>query len=179
MPKTPTWPEYLRRITDGLPPAEIARRAGLQISTVTRWLAGETKPSAMKLAQLSQVFPMRMDEAHAVIANYTPTPRAETEATVYVIDSRRIERPKLLRMFSDLEISRELVRRIDEHDSITTPQPFNEQWYDEQRENVVHADFGNVGGLDQDEVDIKQPPATQRTAAKKGMRKADRAPHAE
>jgi transcriptional regulator with XRE-family HTH domain len=47
------------------------------------------------------------------------------------------------------------------------------------RDNVIHADFGNVGGLDQDDVDIKQPPATQRTAAKKGTRKADQAPHAE
>lgn len=48
-----------------------------------------------------------------------------------------------------------------------------------QRNNIVHADFGNVGSLDQDDVDIKQPPATQRTAAKKGTRKADQAPHAE
>jgi len=44
-------------------------------------------------------------------------------------------------------------------------------------DNVVRGDFGNVGGLDQDDVEIKQPPATQRTAAKKGTRKADRAPH--
>jgi transcriptional regulator with XRE-family HTH domain len=175
--KTPTWPEYLRRITDGLPPADIARRTGIPLSTVTRWLAGETKPSAAKLSQLSQFFPMRIDEAHAVVANYTPSPRAETAATVYVIDGQRIERTKLLRMYSDLEISRELVRRIDEHDSITTPQPFSDAWYDDSQNNVVRGDFGNVGGLDQDDVDIKQPPATQRTAAKKGTRKADQAPH--
>lgn len=177
MTTTQTWPEYLRRITGGLPPADIAKRAGIPLSTVTRWLSGETKPSAAKINQLSQVFPMRLDEVHAVLAEYTPTPRTETEPVVYVIDSHRIDRAKLLRMYSDLEISRELVRRIDEHDSITTPQPFTTDWYDGARDNVVRGDFGNVGGLDQDDVDIKQPPATQRTAAKKGTRKADQAPH--
>ena len=155
--KTPTWPEYLRRITDGLPPADIARRSGIPLSTVTRWLAGETKPSSAKLAQLSQVFPMRRDEAHTVVANYTPAPRAETAATVYVIDGRRISRPNMLRMFSDLEISRELVRRIDEHDSITTPQPFSEDWYDD--ENVIRGRFGaDVGTLTEDDLDAVARP---------------------
>jgi transcriptional regulator with XRE-family HTH domain len=135
-----TWPEYLRRVTGGLAPAEIAKRAGIPLSTVTRWLSGETKPSAAKLAQLAQFFPMRMDEAHAVVASYKPTPRAEVTPTVYAIDSRRIGRHKLLRMFSDLEISRELVRRIDEHDSIPNPQPFSEDWYDEP-DNVVRGRF--------------------------------------
>lgn len=147
-----TWPEYLRRITDGLPPADIAKRAGIPLSTVTRWLAGETKPSAAKINQLSQVFPMRLDEVHAVLANYTPAPRTETEPVVYVIDSHRIDRAKLLRMYSDLEISRELVRRIDEHDSVTTPQPFTSDWYDAPADNVIHLHRGaNVGPPSQDE----------------------------
>ncbi|MEV8023347.1 hypothetical protein [Microbacterium sp. NPDC080220] len=45
--------------------------------------------------------------------------------------------------------------------------------------NVVRGSFGGVGGDGQDEPDIKQPPAKQRTAAKKGTRKGDAAPHAE
>jgi transcriptional regulator with XRE-family HTH domain len=151
-----TWPEYLRRITGGLAPAEIAKRAGIPLSTVTRWLSGETKPSPAKLAQLSQFFPMRVDEAHAVVASYKPTPRTETAQTVYAIDSRRIPRQKLLRMFSDLEISREMVRRIDEHDSITSPQPFSEDWYDEP-DNVVHGAFG-VTPPAEDELDAVARP---------------------
>lgn len=159
MTTTPTWPEYLRRITGGLPPADIARRSGIPLSTVTRWLAGETKPSAAKLSQLSQFFPMRIDEAHAVVSNYTPSPRTETAPTVYVIDGRRISRPKLLRMFSDLEISRELVRRIDEHDSITAPQPFTEDWYDEDSDNVVRGRFGkDVGTPAEDDLDAVARP---------------------
>lgn len=50
---------------------------------------------------------------------------------------------------------------------------------------VIHGRFGqgDVGAPAQDEqtdeLTVKQPPARQRTAARKGTRKADQAPHAE
>ncbi len=44
--------------------------------------------------------------------------------------------------------------------------------------NVVEGRFG-VGASVEDEPSVKQPPAKQRTAARKGVRKADAAPHAE
>ncbi len=45
--------------------------------------------------------------------------------------------------------------------------------------NIVRGSFGTVGGAGEDDVDVKQPPTKKRTAAKKGTRKADDAPHAE
>jgi hypothetical protein len=45
---------------------------------------------------------------------------------------------------------------------------------------LIRAEFGsNVGGASEDEPEVKQPPARQRTAARKGTRKADQAPHAD
>lgn len=44
--------------------------------------------------------------------------------------------------------------------------------------NVIEGRFG-VGAPGEDEPSVKQPPAKQRTAARKGTRKADEAPHAE
>jgi hypothetical protein len=44
--------------------------------------------------------------------------------------------------------------------------------------NVIEGRFG-VGTPGEDEPNVKQPPAKQRTAARKGTTKADEAPHAE
>lgn len=48
------------------------------------------------------------------------------------------------------------------------------------RGELIEGRFGGgVGASGEDEPDVKQPPAKQRTAAKKGTRKADEAPFAE
>ena len=124
MSKTQTWPEYLRRITGGLPPADIAKRSGIPLSTITRWLAGETKPSQKKVDQLSRFFPMKFDEVREVLASYNPTPRAQTANQVFAIGDDEFSRAELLRMFSDLELAKEFVRRIEEHDSVDAPRVF-------------------------------------------------------
>ena len=123
--KLQTWPEYLRRITGGLPPADIARRSGIPLSTITRWLAGETKPSAAKINVLAAHFPLDRDEAHRVVAAYSATPRPQERAQVFQIAGGQLTRKSLLRMYSDLELATEIVRRIEEHDSIEFAVPFD------------------------------------------------------
>lgn len=45
--------------------------------------------------------------------------------------------------------------------------------------NVIDGRFGDVAPTAEDAITVKQPPTRQRTAAKKGTRKADQAPFAE
>ncbi len=144
--KMQTWPEYLRQITGGLTPAEISRRSGIQLSTITRWLAGETKPSPAKLATLAAHFPMKLEEAHAVLASYTTTPRSQIEGQIFQIGNHGYGRKRLLRMFSDLELASEIVRRIEEHDSVERPLPFTPD-----PAEVIQFPGLNVGGFADDE----------------------------
>lgn len=125
--KLQTWPEYLRRITGGLPPADIARRSGIPLSTITRWLAGETKPSPAKINVLAAHFPLDRDEAHRVVAAYSTSPRPQENAQIFQVGGGAATRKTLLRMYSDLELATEIVRRIEEHDSVEFAVPFDHE----------------------------------------------------
>ena len=143
-----TWPEYLRRITAGLPPADIARRSGIPLSTITRWLAGETKPSAAKINVLAAHFPLDRDEAHRVVAAYKATPRPQEGAQIFQIGESEVTRKRLLRMYSDLELASEIVRRIEEHDSVEFPVSFSPELL-EEASNVTPL-RPNVPALEED-----------------------------
>lgn len=145
-----TWPEYLRRITGGLPPADIARRSGIPLSTITRWLAGETKPSAAKINVLAAHFPLDRDEAHRVVAAYSTTPRPQEGAQIFQIGGHGYSRKRLLRMYSDLELATEIVRRIEEHDSVEFPAPFAPD-EDADSGSLLTFPGRDVRGLTQDE----------------------------
>lgn len=144
--KMQTWPEYLRRVTGGLTPSEISKRSGIPLSTITRWLSGETKPSAAKVDILAKHFPIKLDEAHAVLAAYTPTPRAQIDGQIFQIGDHGYSRKRLLRMYSDLELATEIVRRIEEHDSVEFPTPFTPDSGD-----LLEFRRRNVGGRTEDE----------------------------
>lgn len=44
-----TWAAYVRRITDGLPRKDIAEAADINVSAVSRWLSGASRPSPEKV----------------------------------------------------------------------------------------------------------------------------------
>lgn len=147
--KMQTWPEYLRRVTGGLPPADIARRSGIPLSTITRWLAGETKPSPAKINVLAAHFPLDRDEAHRVVAAYSTSPRPQEQAQVFRISGGEVTRKRLLRMYSDLELATEIVRRIEEHDSIEFAVPFDPDLHG--ADSNVSQLRPNVPAVDEDE----------------------------
>jgi transcriptional regulator with XRE-family HTH domain len=156
--KLQTWPEYLRRITGGLPPADIARRSGIPLSTITRWLAGETKPSPAKINVLAAHFPLDRDEAHRVVAAYSASPRPQERAQIFQIGGGEVTRKTLLRMYSDLELATEIVRRIEEHDSVEFAVPFDPE---------VHGEDTNITPL---RPNVPTPVQDDRAVAKKKSR---------
>ncbi len=121
------WPEYLRLVTAGLTPTEIAARAGMSLSTVTRWLSGETKPSEANLERLAKTFPLKVDEARALLATFEPTAKVRNTLIRYSLEGQLLDRKALLRMYSDLELASEIVRRIEQHDSVEVARPFPEE----------------------------------------------------
>lgn len=121
---TQTWPAYFRRVTGGLAPAEISKRSGIPLSTITRWLSGETRPSMTKIQELAKVFPMQMNEAQAA-ASSTVTVNREVKGQIVQVGHTQHTRHRLLRKYSDLELASEIVRRIEEHDSVEVPLSFS------------------------------------------------------
>lgn len=121
---TQTWPAYFRRVTGGLAPSDISKRSGIPLSTITRWLSGETRPSVAKIQELARVFPMQLDEAQAA-ASATVTVSRELKGQIVQVGNTQHSRHRLLRKYSDLELASEIVRRIEEHDSVEIPLPFS------------------------------------------------------
>lgn len=79
---------------------------------------------------------------------------------------------------TDAQLVRAVAKRLGVSPSTLFDTPITEAA--RTAENVVRGNFpGGVGASGEDEPSIKQPPAKQRTAAKKGTRKSDAAPHAE
>jgi transcriptional regulator with XRE-family HTH domain len=48
------WTAYVRRVTEGLPRRDIAAAAGIHVSGVSRWLSGESQPSAEKVISFAR-----------------------------------------------------------------------------------------------------------------------------
>lgn len=154
MTTTPSWPEYLRRITNDAPGADISRTTGIPASTISRWLSGETKPSWEKIDVLAKHYDFEVQEALAVVASFTPLRASYQSARIPVIREPRsvaadVDRGAILAYFSDLELAEEFVRRIEEHASVETPRPLP---YADDVTNVYSL-HRNVRGPIDDELD--------------------------
>lgn len=155
------WVDEVRG-TDSL--REVARRARVHQATLNRQI---------NLDQLT--FEMVRDIARAydrpVLADLIATGHlAAADAGVGDIDTA-------LRAASDEQVVVEVGRRL----GVVELSPLFDAPISEavgRAGEIIHAPFG-VGGSTEDEPSVKQPPARQRDAAKKGERKADQAPHAE
>lgn len=52
--KSESWMDYVRRVTDGLPRKAIAEAAGINVSGVSRWLTGASRPSPEKVISFAR-----------------------------------------------------------------------------------------------------------------------------
>jgi transcriptional regulator with XRE-family HTH domain len=170
---TKTWAEWLdtelkRR---NWKQAQLVSASGGQIKAdrVSKWLSGKENPSHKLALIAANVFDADHDEALTAAGfpelagrSASGVPESRTDASIVDIEAD----PRLVEV-SDEDLLRELLRRTEERGA--------------SRSNVVEMRPRkiDVGGVDDDEPTVKQPPAHQRTAARKGTRKADQAPHAD
>lgn len=96
------WQSYLREISTNQ--SEIARATGVHSATVSRWLAGGSRPSATQVIAVARAYD-RSPVLALVAADYLT--RAEVESEVQLTPGMS------LAAFSELEIAEELVRRIE------------------------------------------------------------------
>ena len=105
MVTSPTpWSEYLKRAAPNLSQADLARTLGQNDATVSRWLSGKTpRPDADTIVTVARK--LGQSPVFALIATGYLTTDDLTSASVpkaYGLDE-----------YSDLELSKEIVRRIE------------------------------------------------------------------
>lgn len=125
------WQSYLREISTNQ--SEIARATGVHSGTVSRWLAGASRPSATQVIAVARAFD-RSPVLALVAADYLT--RAEVESEVQLTPGMS------LAAFSELEIAEELVRRIEAGQTTDVS---------EAPLTVDHPAWANVGGAPDDE----------------------------
>lgn len=96
------WQSYLRDISTNQ--SEIARATGVHSGTVSRWLAGASRPSATQVIAVARAYD-RSPVLALVAADYLT--RAEVEQQVQLTPGMSLAE------FSELDIAQELVRRIE------------------------------------------------------------------
>lgn len=87
---TETWPEYLRRITDGQTQTQIAERIGIARLPVGNWLHGKTRPKAETAIAVAQTYQRPPVEALLAAAYLEPggDPRGAVAVPASVPDRR-------------------------------------------------------------------------------------------
>lgn len=103
---TPPWTEYLKAITGDSSGREISRRLGISDATVSRWFKGTAAPTARQVSIVARAY--KQNPLQALIAAGYLT---EEEAGVAEQGAPRLLQ---LRDFSDLELAKEMLRRVAE-----------------------------------------------------------------
>ena len=98
-----TWPEYVLRVTAGVPRRDIAQAADVNVSGVSRWITGASRPSAEKVVAFARGLKLNPIEA-LVAADYLDA--AEISGVVEVV------RPRA--ELSDEELLEEIASRLAE-----------------------------------------------------------------
>ncbi|MDJ1113202.1 hypothetical protein [Microbacterium dauci] len=145
------WWNYVQLVAGVVQAKDIADVVGIDKSNVTRWKQG-SRPAVEFVLKFARSYGRPVVEALAEAGFITDAEAGVREVKIGVAE------------LTDLELARELLARVERSASSS---------------NVVRGQFGGVGSSADDEPGVKQPPAKQRTAARKGVRKADAAPHAE
>lgn len=104
MTKANPWGEYLRAISDNAAGRSIAATTGIGEATISRWLSGGTDPAPRQVVTVARAYQLNPLDA-LVVAGYLTEEEAQRPAAV--------PRALQLRAFSDLELAREAVRRIE------------------------------------------------------------------
>jgi transcriptional regulator with XRE-family HTH domain len=132
------WLTYLAALTDPAAPAirqtDIAKAAGVDNGTVSRWVSGKNHPKAEQVIRVARAYNVSPLGA-LVAAGYLQQDEIEGEVTV----------PRALGLseFTELELAQEMLRRVDRGDSEVLDQPVT----------VDHPAWSGVGGAAQDDVE--------------------------
>ncbi|SDG23350.1 hypothetical protein [Microbacterium sp. 77mftsu3.1] len=141
---------------------EVARKVGTTHATLNRQ-AAEDAMSFEIVRAIARVYERPVLADLVRLGHLDPSDLGASDATT------------ALRAAREEDLVAEVGRRLGLSGSILLDLPITRAI---ATSNVVQGPFG-VGASDEDEPSIKQPPAKQRTAAKKGTRKGDAAPHAD
>lgn len=112
-----TWPEYIRRVTSGVSRKDIACAAEVNVSGVSRWMTGASRPSAEKVVSFARGLHLNPVEA-LVAAGYLDA--AEIDGAVEVVRARS--------QLSDDELLRELAQRLRRSSRIVTDESQDSSW---------------------------------------------------
>jgi len=115
MSKRVDWPLYLRTITEDAAGARIAERAGIPESTISRWLSGKVEPRPRQVVEVARAYNVHPLQA-LVAAGYLD----DSDLDLPIVLSPRMQ----LREFSDLDLARETIRRIEDtvwNSAVLTP----------------------------------------------------------
>lgn len=168
-----TWPDFLRSISQNQ--SLIARAAAVSTGTVSRWMSGQVQPKAEQVIAVARAY----GESPLVALYAAGYLRKEEVNSAY-------EMPRMLQLkrFTDVELAREILARVEAEPESSLNDPMDEKhpaWqvgpfeFDEQPDAVA-----SVGDVDDDE-DFDVETDVQKDmglAAKRGERKVDQ-PHAE
>ncbi|TFD47612.1 XRE family transcriptional regulator [Cryobacterium sp. Hh11] len=111
-----TWPEFLRMIAGDETGARISERTNTPESTISRWLAGKVEPRPKQVVQIAGAY--QADPVQALIAaGYLD----ESEA----LSLGSVHRSLQIRDFTDLELAREILRRVEAGGSEILETPFD------------------------------------------------------
>lgn len=99
-----TWPEYLRRISEGATQAQIAERVGLGRLSVCNWLHGKTQPKAETVIVVARAFGRPPVEA-LIVARYLGTQEVaaavELRSSLTAVDGEILAAEVTRRLTSD------------------------------------------------------------------------------
>ncbi|WP_302691079.1 helix-turn-helix domain-containing protein [Curtobacterium sp. Csp2] len=169
-----SWPLFLRSISQNQ--SMIARAAGVNTGTVSRWMSGQSQPKA--------------EQVIAVARAYGESPLVALYAAGYLQKDEMnggYEMPRMLQLkrFTDVELAREILARIEGQDSSVLDEPVDEAhvvWHEGPYAIAERSDaIASVGDHPDDEEDFDVTTDVQKDmglAAKRGERKVDQ-PHAE
>lgn len=156
--------KWLTKIADQQSIRQIAKELDVSNETLSRQLRNRSLSFEMVLTAA------RHYGVNPVAALVTAGFLTAEEASLPTLESA-------LELASDAQLVLAVAKRIGVAPSMLYDAAISDAT--ESASNIVRGSFGSVGGLREDEPNVKQPPAKKRTAAKKGTRKADDAPHAE
>ncbi len=107
-----SWTEYVQRITAGVPRKEIARAAQINISGISRWMSGETRPSAEKVVAFARG--LHQSPIEALIAAGYIEPH-EVSGVIEVVRSlEEVTDEELLNQVAERMAARELRAKVDD-----------------------------------------------------------------
>jgi transcriptional regulator with XRE-family HTH domain len=137
-----SWIDYLRAMAGDDNNADIARKGGVSGATVTRWFQGKG-PDAEQVIALARAYDHRPTDA-LVAAGYL------TESEVRTLGAP--PRPLRIRDFTDLEIARETLRRIEEGSHPVLDAPMDAEHPAMQERGNVTQLRPDVSALDEDQL---------------------------